>query len=76
MSDLVIELSQQAQTLHPEDRARLAELLLDSIHQSGDRTVESAWDEELQRRIDEVDRGTARLVPAEEVFAQVRRSIQ
>ena len=76
MSDLVTELSQQAQTLRPEDRARLAELLLDSIHQSVDRTVESAWDEELQRRIDEVDRGTARLVPAEEVFAQVRRSIQ
>ncbi|MDD5334112.1 MAG: addiction module protein [Rhodoferax sp.] len=76
MPDLVIELSQQAQTLRPEDRARLAELLLDSIHQSVDRTVELAWDEELQRRIDEVDRGTARLVPAEEVFAQVRRSIQ
>lgn len=76
MPDLVIELSQQAQTLRPEDRARLAELLLDSIHQSVDLAVESAWDEELQRRIDEIDRGTARLVPAEEVFAQVRRSIQ
>lgn len=76
MPDLVIELSQQAQTLRPEDRARLAELLLDSIHQSVDQTVELAWDEELQRRIDEIDRGTARLVPAEEVFAQVRRSIQ
>ncbi len=75
MPDLVIELSQQAQTLRPEDRARLAELLLDSIHQSVDRTVESAWDEELKKRIDEVDRGTVRLVPAEEVFAQVRRSI-
>ena len=76
MSDLVIELSQKAQTLHPEQRARLAELLLDSIHQSADRTIEDAWDEELQKRIDEVDRGGAKLVSAEEVFAQVRRAIQ
>lgn len=76
MSDLVIELSQKAQTLRPEQRARLAELLLDSIHQSADRTVEDAWDEELQKRIDEVDRGVAQLVSAEEVFAQVRRAIR
>ncbi len=76
MSDLVIELSQKAQTLRPEERARLAELLLDSIHQSADRTVEDAWDAELQKRIDEVDRGVATLIPAEEAFARVRRAIR
>lgn len=76
MSDLVIELSQKAQTLHAEQRARLAELLLDSLHQSADRTVEDAWDEELQQRIDEVDRDVDNLVSAEEVFAEVRRAIQ
>ena len=76
MSDLVIELSRKAQTLRPEERARLAELLLDSIHQSSDQTVENAWDEELQKRIDEVDRGVATLISAEVVFAQVRRAIR
>ena len=76
MSDLVIELSQKAQTLRPEERARLAELLLDSIHQTTDQTVEDAWDAELQNRIDEVDRGVATLISAEEVFAQVRRAIR
>ena len=76
MADLVLELSQQAQTLGAQDRARLAELLLDSIHQSPDRTINDAWDAELLRRIDEVDRGVARLVPAEDAFAQVRRAIQ
>ncbi len=76
MSDLVIELSQKAQTLRPEERARLAELLLDSIHQSADRTVEDAWDAELQKRIDEVERGVATLIPAEEAFARVRRAIR
>ena len=76
MSDLVIELSQQAQTLTLPDRARLAELLLDSIHPASNTDAEAAWDVELQRRMDEIDRGVAKLIPAEEVFAQVRRAIQ
>ena len=76
MSDLVIELSQKAQTLRPEERARLAELLLDSIHQTTDQTVEDAWDAELQKRIDEVDRGVATLISAEEAFVQVRRAVR
>lgn len=76
MSDLVIELSQQAQTLTLPDRARLAELLLDSIHPSSNTEAEAAWDVELLRRIDEIDQGVAKLIPADEVFAQVRRAIQ
>lgn len=76
MADLVLELSQQAQTLGAQDRARLAELLLDSIHQHPDHSIDNAWDAELLRRIDEVDRGVAVLVSAEDAFAQVRRAIQ
>ena len=76
MSDLVLELSQQAQTLGAQDRARLAELLLASIHQHPDHAIDNAWDAELLRRIDEVDRGVAVLVSAEDAFAQVRRAIQ
>lgn len=75
MSDLVIELSQQAQTLTPPDRARLAQLLLDSIHPTSNAEVEATWDAELLRRIDEMDQGIAKLIPADEVFAQVRRAI-
>jgi len=76
MPDLVTELSQKSQALAPEDRARLAEMLLDSIHLSVDQAIEDAWDEELKRRIDEVEQGTASLVSAEDAFAQVRHAIQ
>lgn len=76
MSDLVIELSQKAQTLAPADRARLAELLLDSIHPGASDDTQTAWDEELQRRIEEVDLGAAKLVLAEAAFDRVRRAIQ
>ena len=75
MSNLVIELSQQAQTLTPPDRARLAQLLLDSIHPTLNAEVEATWDAELLRRIDEMDQGIAKLIPADEIFAQVRRAI-
>ena len=76
MFDLVMELSIKSKSLRSEERACLAELLLDSIHHSEDQTIEDAWDEELKRRIDEVDRGVATLVSAEDAFAQVRRAIQ
>jgi putative addiction module component (TIGR02574 family) len=76
MSDLVTELSQRARELSPEDRARLAEELLASLEGHLEPEVDAAWDEELRKRIAEVESGTAKLVPADEVFARVRRTLR
>ena len=76
MPDLVAELSERAQVLPPEDRARLAEELLASLEETPSAEVDAAWDAEIQRRIAEVEAGTAKLVPAEEVFARVRQSLR
>jgi len=75
MSDLVEELARKARALPPEDRVRLAEELLATV-QEVDPEVEAAWDEEIRRRIAEIDSGKAKLIPAEEVFAEVRRLIK
>ncbi len=75
MSDLVDELSRKARALPPGDRVRLAEELLATV-QEVDAEVELAWDEEIRRRIAEIDSGTAKLIPAEEVFAEVRRLLK
>lgn len=75
MPDLVTELSQRAQALVPEDRARLAEELLASLEGDLEPEVDAAWDDELRKRIAEVEGGTAKLVPADEVFARVRRAL-
>lgn len=72
MPDLVEELSRRARSLSPEERVRLAEELLATV-QEVDAETEAAWSEEIKRRIAEIDSGTARLVPADEVFAEVRR---
>jgi putative addiction module component (TIGR02574 family) len=75
MTDLVDELSRKARALPPEDRVRLAEELLATV-QEVDAEVEQAWDAEIRRRIAEIDSGTAKLIPAEEVFAEVRRLLR
>lgn len=74
MPDLVTELSQRAHALLPEDRARLAEELLASLE--GDDEPGSAWDEELRKRIEEVESGAVKLVPADEAFARVRHALR
>ena len=75
MSTLVEELSAKARTLSPEDRARLAEDLLASLEPSPESSTaaEDAWEQEIARRVEEVNAGTAKLVPAQEVYAETRR---
>jgi putative addiction module component (TIGR02574 family) len=76
MADPVDELSQRARKLAPEDRARLAEELLASLELPLEPEVDAASDEELRRRIAEVESGTVQLAPADEVFARVRRALR
>ena len=76
MPTLIEELSARAKTLPPEDRARLAEELLESLEQDPDSEIEVAWDREIERRIAEVEAGTAKLIPAEDVHAEARRLIR
>lgn len=75
MSTLVEELSRKALSLSPAERIQLAENLLATV-QEVDEEVEAAWDEEIRRRIAEIDSGTAKLIPSEEVFAELRRMIK
>ena len=76
MFDPVIEPSKQSQSLQPPDRARLAEFLLHMIHPSTNTDIEAAWDDEILRRVDELDQGVAKLTPAAQAFAQVRHDQQ
>ncbi len=76
MPTLVEELSVRAKTLSAEDRARLVEELLDSLQGESDVEAESAWDREIERRVAEIESGTAKLISAEEVHAEARRLIR
>ena len=74
MSDLVSELSTRAHFLPPEERARLAEALLASLDPHVP-DVEAAWEQEIRRRIHEVESGAVQLVPSAQVFSQVRANL-
>jgi len=75
MSSIVDESTLRARAPPPEDRARLTEDLLASLQEGTDPEIEAAWDVEIRRRLDEVDSGNAKLIPAAEVFSEVRRML-
>ena len=69
------QLEAEALELPSAERAQLAKTLLASLRdEKGDvpAVVERAWDMEIRRRLAELDAGTAELIPAEEVFAELR----
>ena len=76
MSILLDELSKKAQRLAVEERAQLAQELLESVDRDADPDVQAAWDAEIADRIAKYERGEAKLIPAEEVFAAARRLTQ
>lgn len=71
-----IRLSKKAQTLAVEERAQLAQELLESVERDADPEVQAAWETEIAERVVKYERGEANLIPAEEVFAAARRLTQ
>jgi putative addiction module component (TIGR02574 family) len=73
MSEALKELERQARSLTPEERARLAELLLESLRDAPIAEIEAAWDREIEERVAAYDRGELETFSAEDVFAEARR---
>jgi putative addiction module component (TIGR02574 family) len=67
------ELEQQARALSPEDRARLAEILLESLRGTSLSDIEAAWNSEIEQRVAAYDRGELESFSAEAVFAEATR---
>lgn len=65
-------LLEQALKLPVNERAELAEQLLRSLDPVADQDVEAAWQKEIQRRLSEVERGVAEMIPWEEVRERLR----
>jgi hypothetical protein len=68
----VDELKEEALRLSPEARAYLARELLASLDDLDEVEIEKLWIDEAIRRDDELDNGTARAYPADEVLARAR----
>lgn len=68
VKDLIVE----AISLPVEERTVLLDSLLRSLN-APDEAVEKEWIIEAQRRLDEVRSGACRTIPADEVFATIRK---
>ena len=74
MSESLSELEQQARSLSPDDRARLAEILLESLQGPPLFEIEATWSREIEELIAAYDRGDLQAYSAEDVFAEARRN--
>ena len=73
MNTHVTELFAKASVLSEKERASLAGLLIESLESEVDPDVEEAWREEIERRVAELDSGTATTVPWETLRAELLR---
>lgn len=65
----------QALALSPEERIELAETLMTSVDGFASPEIEAAWQEEITRRVAEIEKGQAQLIPAEEVHRKARAMV-
>lgn len=70
MASLVDELEALALKLSPEERADLADRLWISV--ASKEEVETAWAEEIERRVRELEAGEVETIPHEKVIAELR----
>jgi putative addiction module component (TIGR02574 family) len=68
----VEQILEEAAKLSPEARAALVHSLLETLDTEIDADAESQWHDEIQRRIKEIDDGSATLIPWEEARARLR----
>lgn len=74
MAALLKEIEDQALQLSPQERGKLIHRLIVSLEGPAEDTPEAvaqAWDEEIARRVAEIDAGTAVLIPHEQVVAEI-----
>lgn len=64
----------EALKLTAEERAQLADRLIASLFE--DNQIEDAWAAEVERRIEEIESGRSRLLPAAEAIARARSAIK
>lgn len=79
MAAVLKEIEAQALQLSPHERGELIHRLIISLEgepQESPETIAQAWDEEIARRLEEIDAGTAVLIPHEQVRAEIEELIK
>jgi putative addiction module component (TIGR02574 family) len=73
MTETAEKLKAQLSQLSTQERAELAHFLIHSLDEGVDADVETVWDTELARRLEEIRSGNTVGEPADKVFAELRK---
>jgi len=73
MTEMAEKLKAELSQLAAEERADLAYYLIRSLDDEDENDVQTAWEAELERRWQDMEGGTVTGVPAEDVFAEMRK---
>ena len=65
-----------ALSLSPGARAMPADHLLESLDAQEEKRIEAIWAEEAERRAEAIDEGRAKLIPGEQVMAELRARVR
>ena len=63
MNPTVDDLVSQAERLSAADRELLVDRILQSLGAAAEPDIEAAWQREIDRRVDAIDRGEMRTIP-------------
>lgn len=69
------QLAEEALALSTEQRALLADRLVESLDAGEVSRLDQLWAAEAKRRRDEVRQGRVQTIPGDEALARVRRSL-
>ena len=73
MTVAAARIAEEALALPVEDRADLADRLVQSLDADGDHVWRDQWEREARKRLEEVRSGVVRLVPGRVAMDELRR---
>jgi putative addiction module component (TIGR02574 family) len=68
-------LQKEVLELPPRSRVRLVEKMIESIKDYADPALATAWDDEIDRRVKEIESGAEKGIPAAKVMKAARRAV-
>jgi putative addiction module component (TIGR02574 family) len=72
MARALADIERDILELNKKERTELLRKLIDDLDAPGDPNSESAWVKESERRLSEIESGTARTFPADDVIKEAR----
>ena len=67
----IAELEREVMQLPEDQRVALVHRVLEVSESSNEVDIQGAWNDEIARRIDRLDKGLAERIPASEVFREL-----